>query len=258
MDEAQRLHDALCTTTGHLAEVLEDTRFERRDGYTFMVFPTLPLPSFNCVWAERNSVPEDFEDALGEIEAMGLPAGVQIRAGKMPAVREAARRLGLTAEERAPGMVATEEDLHARAVRELEVLRVATADGLSQSLAVAATGFGAPAELFAPLYMLDVAALDGLEYYVARVDGVDVSTALGYTLDGSVGIFNVATPPEHRGRGYGASITAHAVREGFAAGADLAWLQSSAMGESVYRRLGFREVETYILLTRPAEVSATS
>jgi hypothetical protein len=48
------------------------------------------------------------------------------------------------------------------------------------------------------------------------------------------------------------------VREGFAAGADLAYLQSSVLGESVYRRLGFREVASYELLTRPAELTATS
>jgi predicted GNAT family acetyltransferase len=60
-----------------------------------------------------------------------------------------------------------------------------------------------------------------------------------------------ATPGEHRGRGYGAALTAAAAQGGFASGADLAWLQSSAMGLSVYRRLGFREVERYVLLTRP-------
>ena len=35
-------------------------------------------------------------------------------------------------------------------------------------------------------------------------------------------------------------------------GAELAYLQSSAMGHGVYRRLGFRDVEEYCLLTRPA------
>jgi predicted GNAT family acetyltransferase len=78
-----------------------------------------------------------------------------------------------------------------------------------------------------------------------------VSTAVGYSIDGTVGIFNVATPPEFRRRGYGAAITAHAARDGLNHGADLAWLQSSSMGESVYLRLGFREVETYLLHTRP-------
>ena len=91
-----------------------------------------------------------------------------------------------------------------------------------------------------------------MDIYVGRVDGRDVSTAVGFTSGDAVGIFNVATPPEHRGRGYGAALTAAAAAEGFAAGAEFAWLQSSALGLPVYRRLGFREVETYVLRSRPS------
>src|ERR671936_618421 len=140
-------------------------------------------------------------------------------------------------------MVVRADELAAPEVDDLEVVRVETADGLAQALAVAATGFGAPPDLFAPIYMLEVAA----------VDGRDVSTSTGYTLGDTVGIFNVATPPEHRGRGYGAALTAQAALAGFANGVELAWLGSSAMGLSVYRRLGFREVETYVLLSRTAQ-----
>jgi predicted GNAT family acetyltransferase len=63
----------------------------------------------------------------------------------------------------------------------------------------------------------------------------------------------VATPPEHRGKGYGAAVTARAVLEGFGQGADLAGLQASALGEPVYRRMGFREVLRYLVLSRPRE-----
>lgn len=169
------------------------------------------------------------------------------------------RAHGLTATERVPGMAATMEDIaEAEAASELEVIRVVTADGFAQALAVAAEGFGLPEDFLAPLYMLEVTALDGFEVYLGRVEGRNVTTAVGYVVDGDVGIYNVATPAEHRGRGYGAAITSHAVGEGFAAGADFAYLQSSPIGESVYRRLGFREVVTYELLTRPSEVSATS
>jgi predicted acetyltransferase len=71
------------------------------------------------------------------------------------------------------------------------------------------------------------------------------------TLAGATGVFNVATPRQHRGRGYGAAVTARAVRDGFRAGASLAFLQASDAGFGVYRRLGFRHVEDYVLLTRP-------
>ena len=141
---------------------------------------------------------------------------------------------------------------------DVQIIRVETADGLAQAHAVASTGFGIPPELAAAAYALEVAEMEGFAYYLARVDGRDVSTAAGLTVDDAVPIFNVATPAEHRGRGYGAAITAHAAQEGFATGAGLAALQSSAMGESVYLRLGFREVETYVAFNRPPKVSETS
>ena len=255
MDEGLRLHLALCTVTERLAGAMEGARFERRDGYVFVMFPTFPLPSFNGVWPEEDSAAGALSDALAEVAAEGIEAGVLARSGETPAVDEAARELGLTAAERIPGMVANAGDLIGPATPELDVIRVETADGFAQALALAAEGFELPADLLAPLYMLEVTGLDGFDVYVGRVAGRDVTTAVSYLIDGDVGIFNVATPSAYRGRGYGAAITAHAVLEGFAAGADLAYLQSSAIGESVYRRLGFREVVTYMLLTRPAELS---
>jgi hypothetical protein len=258
VNEAERLHGALRTTTERLAGVLEGSSFEARDGYDFMMFPTLPLPSFNGVWAEDDSATGPLEEALAELEVASISPGVMVREGRTPAVEEAATRLGLTAEERLPGMVVTADELNDAPAPELEVLRLETAEGFAEALAVAAAGFEAAADLLAPLYMLDVATLDGVAVYLGRIEGQDVTTAIRFVINGSVGIFNVATPPEQRGHGYGATVTAYAVREGFAAGADLAWLQSSRLGESVYRRLGFRQVETYLLLTRPQELSRTS
>jgi ribosomal protein S18 acetylase RimI-like enzyme len=257
MDEGLRLHLALCTVAERLAGVMEGARFERRDGYVLTTFPTLPLPSFNGVWADEDSAAVALGDALAEVEAEGIGVGVLMRSGETPAVEEAARELGLTAAERIPGMVANAGDLDDPALG-LKVIRVETADGFAQALALAAEGFGLPADLLAPLYMLEVTGLDGFEVYLGRVEGRDVTTAASFVVDGDVGIFNVATPSEYRGRGYGAAITGQAVHEGFAAGADFAYLQSSAIGESVYRRLGFREVVTYVLFTRPAEVSPSS
>lgn len=258
MDEGSRLHLALCTVAERLAGVMEGARFERRDGYVLLAFPTFPLPSFNGVWPEKDSAAGALGDALAEVEAEGIEVGLLTRSGEMPAVAAAARDLGLTAAEPIPGMVANAGDLGRPDAAELDVLRVKTADGFAQALAIAAEGFDLPADFLAPLYMPEVTGLDGFEVYLGRADGRDVTTAASYVVDGEVGIFNVATPAEYRGRGYGAAITENAVREGFAAGADLAYLQSSAIGESVYRRLGFREVVTYVLLTRPAEVSPTS
>jgi N-acetylglutamate synthase len=251
------MHEALCTMSGRLAERLEDARFERRDGYELLVFPMFPLPSFNGIWAETDAAADDLERVRTEVEALGLPFGVTVRENRTPVVEERARKLGLTSEIRTPGMVVTPEELEVPDT-ELDILRIRTADGLAQALAVAATGFEIPGELLAALYLFEVAELEGIEYYLARLHEQDVCTAIGYTVDDAVGIFNVATPPEFRRRGYGSIITAHAARAGFDAGADFAYLQSSSMGESVYRRLGFRQVDVYTILMGEPEVSGTS
>jgi ribosomal protein S18 acetylase RimI-like enzyme len=237
--------------TDKLCGALEEARFEPREGYDFLVVPSVPIPGLNGVWPREDTAAPSLAGALDEVAQMGLPYSVQVRRGRTPAFEEESARLGLIAEESMAGMVATSGDLDAREIAGLEIIRVETADGLAQALAVAADGFGIPPDIIAPMYLLEVAALDGLSFYIGRVGDRDVSTAVGYAVGDTVGIFSVATPPEHRGQGYGAALTFEAAREGFGAGAQLAWLQSSAMGLSVYRRLGFREVEGYILLTRP-------
>jgi ribosomal protein S18 acetylase RimI-like enzyme len=230
---------------------LEGARFERRPGYAWTVCPPIPLPSFNSVWPENDEAAPALENALSEIAAMGLPYAVQARRGKTPACVLEAERLGLMVGEEEPGMLVTPDELRDVEVAELEILNVKTADGLAQALAVGAEGFGVQPELFAPLYDLEFLQLDGLEYYLGRVGDTDVTTGMGFTVGDAVGIFSIATPPQHRGRGYGAAITAQAVRDGFRAGAEFAWLQSSQSGYPVYRRLGFRDVETYALYTSP-------
>jgi N-acetylglutamate synthase len=251
VSDADRLYAALSDAISRACTALEGGRFEHRDGYVWMLCPPVPVPAFNGVWPEEDSCAPAIAEALDEIKAHGLPSSVITRRGRTPASEEVAEGIGLILSEELPGMALTREELRDVDVPELEVVTVATADELAQALAIATEGFGAPTDLFAPLYDTRFAQLDGFQYYLGRVGGVDVTTAGAYTIGDSVGIFNVATPEAHRGRGYGAGITAEAVRRGFRAGAEFAWLQSSAIGHSVYDRLGFRDVETYVLWTAP-------
>lgn len=110
---------------------------------------------------------------------------------------------------------------------------------------VAAAGFQAPVDEFRRLMTPSVLGRPGVCTYLGELDGEPVTTGVGVQLDEHVGIFNVATLPSHRRRGYGAAITARAVRDGFAQGARWAWLQSSADGYGVYERLGFTTLESW-------------
>ena len=197
MNEGLRLHLALCTVAERLAAVMEEARFERRDGYAFVTFPTLPIPSFNGVWPDEDSAATALPDALTEIEANGIAPGVLIRNEETPAVVEAARELGLTAVERMPGMVANAGDIVGPAASALEIVHVKSADGFAQALAIATEGFGAPEGFLTPLYMLEVTSLDGYELFLGRVEGRDVTTAASFVVDDDVGVFNVATPSQY-------------------------------------------------------------
>ena len=78
--------------------------------------------------------------------------------------------------------------------------------------------------------------------WVARVDGAPAACAGVLTADGNAEVWMVAVVPEARGRGLSAEILRHALSAAREAGATTTTLESSAMGEPVYRRLGYREL----------------
>ena len=234
----------------NLYALFDDARYERRGTYDFLLVPQIPIAQFNAVWPLDDGAAPELEGAVGEIEASGLRCSVQLRRDRTPRCLEEAKRLGLTTEYEMPAMVVRAGALATSSVSGLEISRVAGDDERAQAAATAAAGFGAPLEIFEPIYRRDVLAVEGLRCYLGRVDGAIVSTSVGYTVGDCVGVFNVATPPEHRGHGYGGALSAAAARDGLDDGAELAWLQSSAMGFSVYKRLGFETVATDVMLMR--------
>ena len=253
---AEQLHEALEASFRAIFPRLAGSRLEERLGYLFLVCPLLPLPQLNGVWArgpegELEAVRE-LAAAVAEIEALGLPCWVQTRVGRAPALEAEARRLGLTLEESIPGMVATIDDLREVTSPHLEIARSADATSLAEAQTVASAAFEVPSDLFAPFYTPQMAATPGLSIYLGRAAGRPVSTATSFRHADAVGIFNVATPHEYRGRGFATALTARTARDGFGTGASFAWLQSSPLGDAVYRRMGFQRVETYTLLSRPA------
>jgi ribosomal protein S18 acetylase RimI-like enzyme len=245
------MHGALEAAWGRLFGAVDGGSFDRRGDLWLSLCPPIPVPQVNGPWVIEDSQAaiDGLPDALAEVEAAGAWPWLQTRAAHS-GVRDAARELGLTHEERLPGMLLRPEELVEPDVAEELEVDLMRDEELTETNQVLASAFGVPRDLF-DLFMGLLVGLAGVSMYVGRVDGAVVSTALGFTADGTTGVFNVATPAEHRGRGYGAALTARVVRDGFAAGSGFAFLQSSDIGHGVYRRLGFRDVEEYVLLTRP-------
>jgi ribosomal protein S18 acetylase RimI-like enzyme len=80
-------------------------------------------------------------------------------------------------------------------------------------------------------------------------DGGIRATAAAAVFGSTTSVYFVNTDREWRRRGVGAAITAAALRRAAQAGAERAVLDSSSLGRSIYRRLGFQVVsETTIFL----------
>jgi GNAT superfamily N-acetyltransferase len=251
--EADRLQDGLRAAFADLFGRLAGARLEQRTGYRLVVCPSMPFPGLNGLWLDgpdASITAEAIEGAIAEVEAQALPAWIEFRAGDTPASEGIARGLGFTAEETMPGMVVRRDGFVVVPPPTVDIARIRDPERLAVAAEVAAAGFEAPPGIVADLFGPGVAAGPAFWFYLAEVDGVPVSTAPPGQGDGGVGIFNVATPPAHRGRGYGRAVTARALLDAFDAGADLAWLQASPLGEPLYRAMGFRSVATYMVLGR--------
>ena len=253
LSEAARLHSGLVAAFRGFASSMEGASIEDEGEYLVLSAPTVPLPQANGVWAEDDggATVADLADRVAAVEARGLPFWLQTRQGRHPLVEAEAERLGLRVVEQLPGMVVTPAELSDVPVRRIEIATVKDEQQLALAHSVAEAGFEVPEGMFAPFYEPSLLTVSEIFFYLGFVAGEPASTAVGYTAPDTVGIFNVATPPRYRRRGFGAALTARVALDGIDRGATLAWLQASTDGEPVYRRMGFREVVTYNLLARP-------
>lgn len=91
---------------------------------------------------------------------------------------------------------------------------------------------------------------------VGDLDGEPVAGAMAIRTDDVLGVYAVYTQERARRRGLGRAATSAVIRAGFAAwGSRLATLESTRMGKSVYRAIGFSEVGSVVVHTRQQPAS---
>ena len=91
----------------------------------------------------------------------------------------------------------------------------------------------------------------GCSLFVGREGTRAVASSMGLVTGRMVGVYNVFVQPAARGLGYGEAMTAAVLHEGRAHGATAACLTSTAVGVSLYQRMGFRTRYHYVSLWRP-------
>jgi GNAT superfamily N-acetyltransferase len=231
---------ALLEVWNHLGTHVPGMWSRRVDGAVATV-TGVPASPLNGVWVGGACDSAVITELLDEVAASGLPHVLQARPEVAPQLAEVAAARGMSAQPAVPLMVLSDASSLAGArtsdglaIRELEPSEAAA------HASVAAAGFEIPDDLLRQLVTPALLSLASCRAYVGEIDGTPVSTGMSITLEGATGVFNIATPPARRRRGYGAAVTARVVDDGLAAGASWAWLQASTAGYTVYERLGFR------------------
>ena len=237
-----------------------DTPILRRAGVRDAVVYTsdVPFPMLNMVAAAAfrpGTEAERTGDLADLMIAHGLPWLWWQTPGHEPDPETLTAR-GLHYE-RVPGMYAElSGELDQR--HELRIER-ATDATITAYMDVFLAGFEMPEFMRQPMGELLIHAMDPeLFVHLLAWDGdVPVGCGTVFLHDGTAGIYNVAVPEQHRGRGIGYAVTAALMNVGVAAGCTNAVLHASEKGRPIYERLGFEEVcETPHWVWMPPEKSS--
>ena len=84
-----------------------------------------------------------------------------------------------------------------------------------------------------------------LHTVIAYEDDVPLATAMVLSSHGIAGVYYVGTVESARRRGLADAVTRAVTIRGLELGARFVCLQATAMGEPVYRRMGYEEIERY-------------
>ena len=85
----------------------------------------------------------------------------------------------------------------------------------------------------------------GLDGWVLVHEGAAVAGAWSYVHEADCGLYTIGTVPHLRRRGLAAALTQHVLADAYRRGARTASLQSTPMGQPLYRSLGFTPVGRY-------------
>ena len=163
-----------------------------------------------------------------------------------PRVRKRSRRVfeqhGLRLSTELPGMIAGRLLPPLKPLPKLDVRRVSGKDTRAAFCEIGSVCFHVPIPWFHEVFDSE-SVWKRFAAYVGYFDGEPVSTTAVVTGGGAIGVYNVATVPEHQRRGFGEAVMRSALADVGRdhAGAPLI-LQSTPVGLRLYQRMGFRTV----------------
>ena len=166
-----------------------------------------------------------------------------------PLRRQAPRifsRRGLRPLTEAPGMYTERLARPHRALPALDVRLVAD-EGTRRAFAdIMSTAFEIPHSVSASVYGAERAWSSAFQGYIGYSNGRAVTSAASVITGDTVGLYSVATLPQHRRLGFAEAIMRHVLEQAQrTAGVTKFVLQSTSSGYSLYERMGYHTVTTF-------------
>jgi ribosomal protein S18 acetylase RimI-like enzyme len=252
MDDARRVAAGFAEAERRRALGAAGGEIVELDGL-LMAFTNLADASLNAGLAV--DPPGDPVGALAAAEAAasarGQPLGLEVERGRFPDLEAALLAAGMTRLFSRPAMTARPASIARPASPPgLGLTRVVDAAGLDAMVRVEIDAFGTDPDVARGLLSTGMLNDPQTRAFVGTLGGEPVGQSIATHHAGAVGIFGVGVRAAARRRGVGALMTA-AAAAAFPDG-DLAWLHPTSAARRMYERLGFREVATWDVWTRPA------
>ena len=150
-------------------------------------------------------------------------------------------RAGLRLSADMPGMMTDRLRSVKRTLPKLQFVRVDSARTLADFHGIGTVCFNVPLDWFSEVFDAAMPVeRPRFSCWAGYLDGLPVATAACVRTGGTLGLYNVATAPGYRKRGFGEAITRHVASAN--ADAETLVLQSTSHGLGLYERLGFRTV----------------
>jgi len=209
----------------------------------------LPNPFGNLIWNAHfgdAAIDGQIKDALEPIVERGAPGLWFIGPNSAPSnLKERVLASGLIESHPLRAMAIELKTVQRESLPgNTTIDEVCDEETMNDWLATLAGGYDLPREV-ANLFShwpahLGLSSRSPMRAFIARQEGRPVACSLLYIDEGVAGIYCVATVPDARNQGLGRAVTLAPLLEARNSGYSVAVLQSSVMGESVYRRIGFQ------------------
>jgi GNAT superfamily N-acetyltransferase len=237
--------------------------FRNADGYEAHLWPhaTLALTGARDVWWGNVAVigddpqPEDrLRHAVAVFRERALPGWMLFADTVADRLAPLAASVGLRDGGTCPVMVyrPPTRPPDSGAAHGFGVGRVHDEAGVREANLLAAAAYDSPVDAINRIWGPLLLEMPGFDLFVARRDGVPISTVMTIRHNAGVGIWTMATPPALQRQGGGRAVLEYAIGYHMDRGADTFYLGGFEAGKRLYDQIGFQTVSVFQVWIAPS------